>query len=145
MNTSCFASSIQNGRVEKQHKTNSRLESDIRISLKPSKCLCEVSQKWQMFNLFINDRNLNLNLICFRRRETKNKYYNNDSVKSFQQHCMVTCLGVCLILLQLCLREEGDIWLFITPVPEVLLQGFLIRWLDNFGDFCDIIIVSGLQ
>ena len=33
------------------------------------------------------------------------------------------------------LREAGDIRLFITLVPKVLLEWILIRWLNNFGDF----------
>ena len=33
-------------------------------------------------------------------------------------------------------REGGDIGLFITLVPKVLLERFLIHWLNNLGDFC---------
>ncbi len=35
---------------------------------------------------------------------------------------------------QVSCREGGDIGLFITLVPKVLLCHFLIRWLNNFGE-----------
>ena len=37
-------------------------------------------------------------------------------------------------------REGGDIGLIITIVPKVLYYRFLIRWLDNFGDYYWILI-----
>ena len=37
-------------------------------------------------------------------------------------------------------REGGDIELFIKLVPKVLLICFLIRWVDTFGDFYQILI-----
>ena len=33
--------------------------------------------------------------------------------------------------------EEGDIGMFIALVPQVEYLRFLIRWLDNFGDFSE--------
>ena len=39
-----------------------------------------------------------------------------------------------------CPREGGDNGLFITLVPKVLYDCFLILWLNNFGDFYLILI-----
>ena len=33
------------------------------------------------------------------------------------------------------IREGGEIRLFITLVPKVEQYRFLVRWLNNFGDF----------
>ena len=43
--------------------------------------------------------------------------------------CEFVCMGVCRG------RKGGDIALFITLVPKVLKIRFLIRLLNNFGDF----------
>ena len=37
-------------------------------------------------------------------------------------------------------RERGDNGLFMTLVPKVLLEHFLIRWLNNFRELCRILI-----
>ena len=47
-----------------------------------------------------------------------------------------------LVIVFIVIREWGDIGLFIKLVPKVLKYCFLIRWLNNLGDFYWILMVG---